>query len=222
MGNPGYTAVFTSTELIVSNFRLTLRPFVVLDISTPASVSLPQNASKSSIFPPISSTSPPAITGASIYVPSSIRSIITECVVPFNLSTPLIVIVSVPSPEIFAPIDLRHVTKSTISGSIAAFFSWDLPFARQAAITKFSVAPTDANFNLCSPPTNLPLLGVCACRYPSFNSISAPSARRAEICKSIGLAPIAQPPGNETMASPALASRGPRTKFDARIFLTIS
>ncbi len=34
--------------------------------------------------------------------------------------------------------------------------------------------------------------------------------------------PIAQPPGSDTVASPARASNGPRTRIDARILRTMS
>ncbi|SCU51576.1 Uncharacterised protein [Staphylococcus aureus] len=42
------------------------------------------------------------------------------------------------------------------------------------------------------------------------------------MCCSIGLLPIAQPPGNATIACPSLANRGPITKILARILLTYS
>ena len=38
----------------------------------------------------------------------------------------------------------------------------------------------------------------------------------------IGRAPIAQPPGSETLARPSRASSGPRTSTDARMVLTSS
>ena len=41
------------------------------------------------------------------------------------------------------PILFRKFTKSFISGSIAQFFKIVIPFAKLAAINKFSVAPTE-------------------------------------------------------------------------------
>src|SRR3546814_3581539 len=52
-------------------------------------------------------------------------------------------------------------------------------------------------------------------------SISAPKASSAFRCRSMGRFPIAQPPGNDTVASPARASKGPSTSIDARILRTM-
>ena len=42
----------------------------------------------------------------------------------------------------FAPAKFKKFVRSLISGSIAQFFKIVFPFARQAAIIEFSVAPT--------------------------------------------------------------------------------
>ena len=84
-----------------------------------------------------------------------------------------------PSPAICAPIDRKHFTRSTISGSFAAFFKTDVPLAKVAAMMKFSVAPTDAIRISKVPAFNRPL--DLACKYPSFKSILAPKASRAPI-----------------------------------------
>lgn len=51
--------------------------------------------------------------------------------------------VSVPTPSIRAPMAISRRHKSTISGSRAALPSTDVPLAVTAAISAFSVAPTD-------------------------------------------------------------------------------
>ena len=42
------------------------------------------------------------------------------------------------------------------------------------------------------------------------------------MCWSTGRAPMAQPPGSETLASPQRARSGPSTRIDARMVLTMS
>ena len=81
---------------------------------------------------------------------------------PYNLSTPSIIIVEVVLPEILAPIFTRQSIKSPTSGSQAALLIIVVPFASDAAIIKFSVAPTEANLNFILQPFNP--LGALACR----------------------------------------------------------
>ena len=81
-----------------------------------------------------------------------------------------------------------------------------VPLASVAAMTIFSVAPTDAKRISCTAPFRPP--EVLACRYPSFSSISAPSASSPSTCRSIGRAPMAQPPGSETTACPKPCQQG--------------
>ena len=57
----------------------------------------------------------------------------------------------------FAPAKFKKFVRSLISGSIAQFFKIVFPFARQAAIIEFSVAPTLILGNLIILPTSLPL-----------------------------------------------------------------
>ena len=52
--------------------------------------------------------------------------------------------------------------------------------------------------------------------------MTAPSASRPLRCRSIGLEPIAHPPGCGILALPLRASSGPMTRMDARILLTSS
>ena len=54
----------------------------------------------------------------------------------------------VPSPSIRAPIATSMEQRSTISGSRAALCRVDLPRASTAAITAFSVAPTETTGKL--------------------------------------------------------------------------
>ncbi len=60
-------------------------------------------------------------------------------------------------PRILAPIATSRLHRSTISGSRAALNSWVLPFASTAAISAFSVAPTETTGKLKSPPESRPL-----------------------------------------------------------------
>ena len=68
----------------------------------------------------------------------------------------MIVSVSVRTPSIFAPIAHRHLTRSVISGSRAAFSITVVPLARTAAISAFSVAPTETKGKRIVPPRSPP------------------------------------------------------------------
>ena len=61
---------------------------------------------------------------------------------PFSSLTPSIVKVSLPAPVILAPILVKQLARSTISGSRAAFSMTVVPSAKAAAIIKFSVPVT--------------------------------------------------------------------------------
>ena len=86
--------------------------------------------------------SPPAAAAATRKVPLSIRSGMMRWLAPCNFSTPVMLMVSLPSPEIFAPIARRQFARSTTSGSRAAFSSTVTPSASAAAIIRFSVPVT--------------------------------------------------------------------------------
>ena len=60
--------------------------------------------------------------------------------------------VSLPSPAICAPIRRRHWARSTISGSRAALRITVVPRARVAAISTFSVAPTETKGKSTTAP----------------------------------------------------------------------
>src|SRR3989338_158925 len=66
------------------------------------------------------------------------------------------VIVLVPSPALGAPMRRRQRARSTISGSRAAFFRTVVPLASVAAISAFSVAPTDTKVNSNTAPVRRP------------------------------------------------------------------
>lgn len=67
----------------------------------------------------------------------------------------------VPAPSTFAPIALRQSARSTISGSRAAPAMTLVPLASDAAIIRFSVAPTDGWPSRISAPFSP--LGAVAC-----------------------------------------------------------
>ena len=62
---------------------------------------------------------------------------------PASARTPSMRSRSVPMPSIRAPMRIRHMARSAISGSRAALTSSVSPSARVAAISRFSVAPTE-------------------------------------------------------------------------------
>lgn len=96
-----------------------------------------------------------------------------------------------PSPEIFAPILFNIFTKSTISGSLAAFVIDVFPCAKTEAKIIFSVAPTLGKSRSISAPTILSQLHLI---NPYSSAIFMPNFLKDFKCKSIGLAPISQPP----------------------------
>ena len=59
---------------------------------------------------------------------------------------------SVPMPSMRAPMATRQSARSLISGSRAALDSTVRPCARLAAISRFSVAPTETKGNRMSAP----------------------------------------------------------------------
>ena len=109
---------------------------------TPASFSLARSGFKCSVRTFSMTTSPPAIVAAIMNVPASMRSGITVWETPSSFLTPSIRMILVPAPLMLAPMELRNVTRSTISGSSAAFSMTVRPSAVAAAIRIFSVAPT--------------------------------------------------------------------------------
>src|SRR6185312_10130794 len=61
-----------------------------------------------------------------------------------------------------------------------------------------------------------------ASMYPCSCRMIAPSCSRPLMCRSMGRAPMAQPPGRDTRARPMRATSGPRTRVEARIVFTNS
>ena len=124
-------------------------------------------------------TKPPVIATAVRYVPTSTLSGITLKVAPSSLSTPSIVIMSVPAPLIFAPISIRQFAKSITSGSLAAFSIVVIPSAKLAAIITFSVPVTLTGSNIIFAPFRRP--STFALIFPSTMLTSAPIALMASI-----------------------------------------
>ena len=91
---------------------------------------------------PSTSISPSVTAAATMKVPASIRSGTTVCVAPPSSSTPSMTMVSEPAPLMLAPMEVRNLARSMISGSRAALSMTVRPLAMQAAIITFSVAPT--------------------------------------------------------------------------------
>ena len=92
----------------------------------------------------------------------------------------------------------KNEISSKISGSIAQLSKIVFPFALYVASKAFSVAPTEIEGNLILVPIK-PFLA-SAIMYPFLIFILAPNFFKANKCKSTGLVPIAQPPGNDTFA----------------------
>ena len=68
----------------------------------------------------------------------------------------------------------------------------------------------------------LAIVAILTQRAISGHFIFAPKASITIICKSIGLLPIAQPPGSGTFADPLEANKGPKIRIEALICLTSS
>ncbi len=122
--------------------------------------------------------------------------------------------------EIFAPIAIRQRPRSSISGSRAAFSITVSPSASEAAISVFSVAPTETMGNSMRAPFKP--RGAGDDHIALFELDLGAERSSAFKCRSTGRAPMAQPPGSETFAWPARATSGPVTRKLARILRTIS
>ena len=88
-------------------------------------------------------SSPPAIAVANAQVPATIRSVTVACSTGCSRSTPSTTRVEVPIPSMRAPIATSIWHRSMISGSRATLSITVVPLASTAAITRFSVAPTE-------------------------------------------------------------------------------
>ena len=92
---------------------------------------------------PRSSTSPRVAAAQSMSVPASMRSGMGVKRAPCSAGTPSTVSRLCPMPEIFAPMRRSSRARSAISGSLAALSMTVTPLASVAAISRFSVAPTE-------------------------------------------------------------------------------
>ena len=149
------------------------------------------------------------------------RSGTTACCTGFNdpRSTPTIVNVDEPIPEICAPISTSKSHKSATSGSRAAFSIIVSPLACTAAVRMFSVAPTDGKSRVMCAPCKL---SARASMLPFDKSNSAPIAVSPAMCISIGRVPKSSPPGISSRTWPLHANNGPSKLIDARIVSTNS
>lgn len=91
----------------------------------------------------------------------------------------------------FAPIFRSIFTKSTISGSLAAFVIVVFPSANTVARIIFSVAPTLGKSKSIFVPIILSQLHLI---NPYSSLIFIPNFLKAFKCKSIGLTPMSHPP----------------------------
>jgi hypothetical protein len=164
-------------------------------------------------------TSPRVITAPIAQVPATIRSGTVVYVTGLRIGTPSTVIVEEPAPWMRAPIAVSIEQMSTISGSRAELSMTVVPSASTAAISRFSVAPTDGKSSQIEVPVSR---GAVATRKPCSLWTEAPSRSSPEMCMSSPREPIASPPGRATLALPQRATSGPRTLIEARILRTRS
>ena len=218
VGKAGYSDVrkFTALRLPCIFARIQSAP---VSMCKPTSRNFTNTASKVSGRQCLTSTSPPAAATAHKKVPASIRSGMTLCWAPCSTSTPSMVSLSLPIPLILAPILTSNSAKSLTSGSRAAFSKVVVPLAKLAAINRFSVPVTVIMSVRIDAPCKRSAL---ASILPPLIFMVAPIAFKPLMCWSTGLAPIAQPPGKETVALPRRANKGPKTKIEARMVLTMS
>ena len=97
-----------------------------------------------------------------------------------------------PAPRTSAPMAHKKSCRSAISGSRAALQITVSPSAPQAASMAFSVAPTLGVASTIWQPVSFRARHR---RVPPASSMSAPSARRAARCRSMGRGPSSHPPG---------------------------
>ena len=207
VGNPGYSLVSILQALIFSPSEFIIIEFLSILMSIPAFSNkiITLLIWLGSTF--FSVTSPPVAAIAIKKVPASMRSGITSIAsTPPKLSTPWIFKVLVPIPDILAPISFNNRHSCWISGSAAALWISVMPLANTAAINTLPVAPTETFGNTILFPI---IFSDFATTYPASKLISIPNFFMPSIWKSTGLGPQAQPPGNDTFASPNFAISGP-------------
>ena len=157
---------------------------------------------------------PPAIAAAKTQVPVTIRSETVVCSTGLSRSTPSITSVEVATPSMRAPIDWSIWHRSVISGSRATLSITVVPRASTAAISRFSVAPTEGKSSHSEVPTSWS--GTSATTWPCSMRTTAPSSWSPRMCMSRPREPIASPPGRATLARWQRATSGPSTAIDAR------
>jgi hypothetical protein len=197
----------------------TRKPSSTTDTSAPASASLASATVRWSATPRSTTTSPWVITAPIAQVPATMRSGTVVYVTGASRSTPSTVMVDVPAPSIEAPIALSIEHRSTISGSRAALSTTVVPLASTAAMTRFSVAPTEGKSSQMLVPARR---GAVATRNPCSLTMRAPSRSSPAMCMSSPREPMASPPGRATLAEPQRATSGPSTLIEARMRRTRS
>ena len=101
---------------------------------------------------------------------------------------------------------VSSAARSTTSGSRAQFSISVSPSARTAAISRSSVPVTVIlSKTMCAPRRRV----ARASRYPCSWVMVAPIFSRPLMCRSMGLPPMAHPPGMATRAMPVRAISGP-------------
>ena len=155
VGKPGNGRVWMSTGRRTSA-RCTRTPPSMRSICTPMSSNFLMTIPRCAALKPVTSMPPSSAMSApaTMKVPASMRSPITRCVTGWSSSTPSICTTGEPAPTILAPISFSMQARSTISGSRAALSMTVVPFARTAAMMRFSVAPTLANSRVTVVPVS--------------------------------------------------------------------
>ena len=135
---------------------------------------------------------------------------------PARQRLPCTRMVSVPAPSTQPPQALRKAARSVISGSFAAPCSTVCPCAVAAASSSVSVAPTLGKLRQISAPRSP--AGAYSVSCPgAAGSCRTPICASPCKCRSMGLAPIRQPPGSTVLTRPSRASSGAQNRMDARI-----
>ena len=135
---------------------------------------------------------------------------------PARQRLPCTRMVSVPAPSTQPPQALRKAARSAISGSFAAPCSTVCPCAVAAASSSVSVAPTLGKLRQISAPRS-PAGAYSVSRPGAAGSCRTPICASPCKCRSMGLAPIRQPPGSTVLTRPSRASSGAQNRMDARI-----
>jgi hypothetical protein len=164
-------------------------------------------------------TSPRVITAPIAQVPATIRSGTVVYSTGERASTPSTVMVGRARALDAGTHRASIVHRSTISGSRAALSTTVVPLARTAAITRFSVAPTDGKSSQIEVPVSR---GAVATRKPcSLDDRRAEPLQAGDVhVEPAGADRVAS--GQRHLGEPQRATSGPSTLIEARILRTRS